>query len=61
MSEVESMRFLHNVVDMKQLSDKLKRKFPDEANLLVEKVRVCGARVHTCVCVCVCVCTHAKL
>ena len=46
------MRFLHGVVDMDEVADKLKQKFPDEA---MEKVSFCACVRHVCVCVCVCV------
>ena len=49
MSAAATTRFLHDVVDMDHLSDKLKREFPDDASVLVEKVHVRGA----------CVCTRA--
>ena len=48
------MRFLHGVVDMAELADKLKKKFPDNGDMLVEEVCLC-------VCVCVCVCVLVRL
>ena len=44
MPEAEAMRFLHGVVDMTEVADKLKQKFQDEAvDRLVEKVSFCGS------------------
>ena len=50
------MRFLHGVVDMAELADKLKKRFPDNGDMLVEEVRL-----YVCVCVCVCVCVFVRL
>jgi hypothetical protein len=46
MPEAETMRFLHGVVGLTELADKVKQKFPDDADRLMEKV---------CLCVCMCV------
>ena len=41
MHEAEAMRFLHGVVDMTDLADKLTQKFPEDAGGLIEEVRLC--------------------
>ena len=56
MPEAEAMRFLHGVVDMAELADKLKKRFLDNGDMLVEEVRLC-----VCVCVCVCICVFVPV
>ena len=48
MSEVEAMRFLHDVVDVSQLEDKLKQNFPGDGDKVVEEVHLLCARVFGC-------------
>ena len=42
MPEAAAMRFLHGVVGMTQLADKLKQEFPDDADWIMEEVRLCA-------------------
>ena len=43
MPEAEAMRFLHGVVDMTEVADKLKQKFPD---ITMENVSFCACVRH---------------
>ena len=40
MPEVEAMRFLHDLVDIYEVVDKLKLKFPGDTDLLADEVRL---------------------